>query len=253
MNIEAYKNAIPLIQKYNLSSIYELYDYTKWFETPSNFSLYNYGKGWVDEIGSLFSPHHFFWRDLENIVIPSTWKDKRTGIIFGIEKPYLYYDDNHDFYFCFRDSLVNQYGNKYQNEFSDRIFFFWDPQFPDILIKQLHLLKKAVIIDHKLTRKPIESCITKINNLVNNPITTQSGYNVSPVYRIVNALSVKSPKSNNIYLSNRDKYFLNCRNSSMFELYSQGIKDIKKRLNTTSLPSILSKKYIIGNRNEIHY
>jgi hypothetical protein len=251
MNIEAYKNAFTLIEKYNLSSIYETFDYTKWFENPANFSLFEYGEKWVDEMGSLFSPHHFFWRDLEEIIIPNSWKDKKTGIIFGIEKPYLFYEKP-NLYFSFKDSLVNQYGNRYHSEFSDRVFFFWDPTFPDILKKQLHLLKKAVFLQHKLSRKPIEECIDIINNLVNTPVLS-SGHNLSPVYNIENALKVKSPKSSNIYLSNRDKFFFNCKNTEMFDLYSIGIKSIKTRLDTFQLPVIYSKKYIIGNRNEIVY
>lgn len=244
MNIEAYKNAFPLIAKYNLSSIYETIDYTKWFDDVSKFSLYDYGNSWIDEIGSLFSPHHYFWRDLEELIVPISWRNKKTGIIFGIEKPYLFYENN-NFYFSFKDLLVNQYGNRYQSLFSDRVFFFWDHTFPYILIKQLNLLKKTTIMYHELTKQPIEECLFNVNNLVNNPIITKDGYNLSPVYKIENILNVKSPKSTNIYLSNRDKFFLSCKNTEIFDFYSSGVKNIKKRLNTLQLPIIFSKKYII--------
>jgi hypothetical protein len=245
MNIEAYKNAFSFIKKYNLSSIYETFDYTKWFDIPSNFSIYEHGESWIDEIGSLFSPHHFFWRDLEEIVVPNSWRSKRTGIIFGIEKPYLFYEDS-NFYFCFRDSLVNQYGNRNHSQFSDRVLFFWDPTYPQILVKQLHLLKKATLISHKLSRKPINECLENVIKLIHNPVISANGSNSSPVYTIQNALQVKSPKSSNIYLSNRDRYLLNCKNTEIFSFYSSGIKSIKNRLNTFYLPSILSKRYLIG-------
>jgi len=251
MNIEAYKNAFPFIKKYNLSEIYETFDYTKFFNSLSNFHLTEYGHNWVDKIGSFFSVHNFFWHNLEEIVIPNLWRNKKTGIIFGIERPYLFYDSqNGKFYFSFKDTLINSYGNRYNSLYSDRLFFFWDVNFPNILLKQLHLIKNSCLIHHTSSKKSIEECLNDINRISNTPILTEDGRNVSAVYNIKNSLTVKSPKSSNFYFSHRDRYLMDHTNSEIFKFYINGMKNIKARLGNKSLsierlPIIYSKRYYL--------
>jgi len=251
MNIEAYKNAFPLIKKYNLSEIYEVFDYTKLFDNPSNFMLNEYGHNWIDKVGSYFSLHHFFWHNLEEIIVPNSWRDKKTGIIFGMDKPYLFFDlSNNKFYFSFRDSVINSYGNRYSSLYSDRLFFYWDINFPDILLKQLHTIKNKCLLYHSLSKKPIDVCLHLINDLISTPVLTEDGRNVSLVYDIKNPLSVKSPKSSNFYLSNRDRYILSKKDTEMFKLYLRGIQNMKRRLEgkipiSKNLPVIYSRRYYL--------
>jgi sporulation protein YlmC with PRC-barrel domain len=89
-----------------------------------------------------------------------------------------------------------------------------------------------------------------INDLISNTVLTEDGRNVSLVYDIKNALSVKSPKSSSFYLSNRDRYILSKKDTEMFKLYLRGIQNMKRRLEgkipiSKNLPVIYSRRYYL--------
>jgi hypothetical protein len=126
-NGETYLNSFPYINELGLNNITEIFDYTKMYGSPENFSLYRMGDNWINEIGTRFSPHHWFWRDLEEFVVPTSHKDKKVAIIFGKEKPHLlrnYPKNNINVGFRFFDIALSDYGNpikKFNN--IDRINF----------------------------------------------------------------------------------------------------------------------------------
>lgn len=242
MNIEAYKNAFPYIQKLGLQSIHEVIDYTKYFANPNQLSLFHYGNDWTNELGNWLSPHHLFWRDIENLVIPSSWKDKKTALVFGIERPYPFeYAEGH-YRFAFKDILVTTYGNKRGTEFCDRVFFYWDVNFPDIVVKQLHVIKNVCEGLHLRTKQSREDCLAQVKRVVEQPRWV-NGRDLSPIYNIANPLVVKSPKSTDKLLSARDRYFVKATSSTIYDFYSAGINYYKSKLGADQVPPIFTKYY----------
>ena len=69
-NGELYHNAFPYVKELGLESITQVVDYTTLFQDVNNFSVALYNENWVDEIGAWFSPHNWFWKDVERHVVP---------------------------------------------------------------------------------------------------------------------------------------------------------------------------------------
>jgi len=71
-------------------------------------------------------------------------KGKTVGIIFGIDKPRLYFDHTSDKYFSyFLDIVANtaiSENGQYSNIATE--FFYWTPDLPEMVVKQAHMLKK---------------------------------------------------------------------------------------------------------------
>jgi hypothetical protein len=207
-NGELYHNAFPYLKQLGLEHITQVCDYTSLFDKPENFSIYNYGNNWVDVIGTRFSPHNWFWRDIDKYVVPKELKDKKVAIVLGREKPYVFFRDdngNASFGFRFSDTAIFDYGNSYTFENCDRINFYWDQHYPFILIKQMHVLKR-----HFLT----------FNNIENKD---------EIIYNLKRPLVFKSPKSQSIYLSLRDNFLINKKNSSIYKFYFDGLHLYNKR------------------------
>ena len=232
-NGELYHNVFPYLKELGLESISEVYDYTNYFNNVKNFSLYQYGSDWVDVTGSWYSPHNWFWRDLEDYVIPKQWKDQKVAIIFGRDKPSLFYE-NTRIGFYFRDNPVNSYGNISGKNNSDRINFYWDPTYPEILLKQLHVLKNAYLIsknegyDHEIS-------IPTINNMTINQL----------VYNLRRPILFKSPKSKDKLLSLRDNYLKEKTNSEVYSFYSNGLNKISKQIGAGEVYATKSQFYDI--------
>jgi hypothetical protein len=213
-NGEIYHNAWPYLKELGLESITQTIDYSKMFDKIDNFTISQYGSDWVDYTGGWFSPHNWFWRDLERHIVPSEWKELKVAIIFGRDKPTLFPSptDNRPSRFCFRDTPVNSYGNSGGFENQHRINFYWDPDFPQILIKQLHVLKKACQTEFKLGYDKTQG------------VNTFSGISTNQlIYNLRRPLFFKSLKSNTGRLSLRDAFFINKKNSEIYDFYSSGI------------------------------
>lgn len=244
-NGELYHNAFPYLKELGLDSITQICDYTKYFDNVKNFSISSYDEKWVDKIGGWFSPHNWFWKDLENHVIPKEWRNKKTAIIMGKDKPGLFYSPKFPTEkftktgiklnsFCFRDTPVNSYGNSNGIDNIERINFYWDPYYPNILIKQLHMLYKVY-----------NSCLTSDYD-ESSGVTIYGKLNTNDIiYNLKKPLAFKSPKSLTSILSLRDNYLLNKKNSDVYDLYKTGIDFINSNLNLRKLPVIQTKHYSI--------
>lgn len=187
-NGEVYHNIFPYLKELGLESITQVCDYSLLFNDPSNFSIFQYGDDWVNQVNSWYSPHNWFWRDLEKYVVPEKYKDKKVAIIFGKDKPEL-----KDGLFRFTDTRVNSYAYTESLSYAKRINFYWDPEYPQILVKQLHILSRS-----KLTPDEV-------------------------VYNLKRPLLFKSPKSPSNVISLRDKFLLNKMDSSIFDFYKSGV------------------------------
>jgi len=217
-NGELYHNVFPYLKELGLEHITQVCDYTSLFDKVINFSVNNYGENWIDVIGTRLSPHNWFWRDIEKHVVPIEWRKQRVAIIFGKDKPNVVWSNN-KFGFCFTDIVINNYGNIMKNENCDRINFYWDPNYPYALIKQLHVLKKAyeASIDIKDTD--------------------------SIVYNLKNPLKFKSPKSPYNYLSLRDNFIISKKDSDVYKLYFNGLKYLYKKVGIQNQQIVYSKFY----------
>ena len=243
-NGELYHNAFPYLKDLGLENITQVCDYTEYFDKIDNFTITKYHNEWVDFIGPWFSPHHWFWRDMEKFVVPSNFQNKRVATIFGIDKPILDYDHERGpagksvlTGFRFRDTACCDYGQyDKQTEKSnyDRINFYWDPNFPQILIKQLHVIKRVYDIEYTNSYDPVIG-----SQYLSGMSTDQI------VYDLKRPLSFKSPKSKTNIISLRDNYLMNKKDSRVYSIFSSGLERIYKTIDRNTLTTVTSKFYRI--------
>jgi hypothetical protein len=237
-NGELYHNVFPYLRELGLENITQVVDYSEIFSSPEKLSILKFGENWVDQLGGWFSPHNWFWYDLERYVIPPAYADKKVAIVFGRDKPSLHSDtstgDNlNGFYF--RDTPLTSYGNISGHSNFNRINFYWDPTYPNILLKQLHVLyqyrqqQKQYEFDHELGAHIL-------GNLSVNDI----------VYSLKRKIIFKSKKSPTNKFSLRDMFLLNKKDSDVFKMYQQGMTYIEGKIPSTSrLSPIVSRFYKI--------
>ena len=222
-NGEIYLNAFPYLKELGLDSITQVIDYTEHYGKIETFSAYNLGESWVEEIGSRFSPHHWFWRDLDRFVIPKQFEDKKVAIIWGTDKPNLRIKNGVKS-FRFIDTAITSYGRTNQPFRSNitNINFYWDPNYPLILLKQLHVIKN---LELPLTPKPV----------------------VNLIYNLKKPLIYKSGKTIGFLIAKRDMFLMNHKDTKIFDFYKQGIKKLEEYFPDSykNLPSIDSKYYAI--------
>jgi hypothetical protein len=217
-NGELYHNSFPYLKELGLESITQTIDYTKMFDDVSQFSIYEYGDTWMEQIGSKYSPHNWFWRDLDRYVVPDSQRDKKIGIIFGCDKPYLY-EHNNKKIFCFMDTPLSSYGrfNPSKRYNTDYINFYWDPTYPNILMKQLHILKNGWQQGHDFANKS--------------------------VYNLRKPLIYRSAKSVSPFLSSRDSYLKTKHDNKLYEFFKSSVLPVQHLEN--NLRNIGSKFYAI--------
>ena len=216
-NGELYHNAFPYIVQLGLQSITQTYDYTDYFENANNFSVYNYGEQWVENVGPWFSPHNWFWQDIHKYVVPANMMDKKVALVWGKDKANLSIrDGSHGF--SFSDVAALSYGGNIYSNNIDRINFYWDPHNPLLIIKQVHELSKH-------------------NEYINPNI----------LYNLKTGLRFKSPKSPTNILSLRDNFLRKKLDSNIFDFYKAGIKNMNSKIDPkVDLKPILSRFYPIN-------
>jgi hypothetical protein len=194
----------------------------------------------VNEIGAWFSPHNWFWRDIEQYIVPSQFKNKKVALIFGKDKPSLFSGSGDGILngFYFRDTPCMSYADIGQSESIKRINFYWDPDNTNILIKQLHVLRRMYELHSNISYNHIFSVPTiggvDINNIV---------------YNLKKPLLYKSPKSKSNLISIRDNYLKGKQNSDVFFLYQSGLKRIDREVGALNMVPILSRFYSILGKN----
>jgi hypothetical protein len=214
-NGELYHNAFPYLKTLGLDNITQICDYTTMFSSVKNFNIQKFGENWIDEIGPWYSPHNWFWYEIEEHVIPSDIGNKKVGMIFGRDKPSIFYENNRPG-FMFRDTPILSYGGNRMTSAADRINFYWDPSYTNILLKQLHVM--------------LSSGLTNPDKVV---------------YNLKNTPIFKSGKSPTNLLSLRDKYLLNNTNSEVFEFWKLGMKNIQRQVDLKDVKPLFSKFYTL--------
>lgn len=232
-NGELYHNAFPYINELGLAGITEKHDYSELFADPTVFSVMQHDHDWIDLTGGWFSPHNWFWRDIEKHVIPKNIGSKKVGLIFGRDKPMLANGK-----FNFIDTPVTSYGNSLGTKNCDRINFYWDPKAPNILLKQLHLLNKV-------------SAINGMSRGYNSELGAQTFGKIDInriIYDLKRPLVFKSPKSVSRLISRRDAFlFKGSRDEQIFKRHAAGLKKLQDRVGLDKLATagINSRSYEI--------
>ena len=227
-NGELYKNAFSYIKELDLGATTEIYDPTTGYDAiDKNFSVLQYGNDWIDQMGGWFDPTMWHWRDIEKQIIPSNIGSKKVGIIFGKDKPTLY-----DSKFSFTDAVLTCYGNVQNTENASRINFYWDHEYPEILLKQLHILKKIQDAGAVISFNSAEGA-QNFSGVSTNKI----------LYKLKKPLLFKSPKSNSMIFTPRLKHILENKNSDVYKRYMLGIEQVEKRIGLKNIKPISSQLY----------
>jgi len=222
-NGEVYKNAFPYLNQLGLESITQVIDNTELYGDITKFSIYETGDDWASHIGSRYSPHHFFWRDLDRYVVPTEYQDKKIAIIWGTDKPYLKKVGRKTL-FSFRDGALTSYGRFNQPFRSNvnNINFYWDPTYPMILLKQLHALNYYQGYIGQFSRVSIAHVL----------------------YSLKVPLNFISPKSPDIYVGKRDQFLLTKGASDILNFHQAGLRAIQD-IDMAQFKMIDSKEYAI--------
>lgn len=252
-NGEIYRNCVPTLNMMNLKNTKITYhDYTKFFDTPEKFIAYNNIDKKYQIVDTWFSPNELWWSTPSFLNIDNSKKKK--GVVFGIDKPnFCVFSEDEDSkkskrFMWFNALSVACNGNHtLYNQYSENLnreFFYWTPEMPQILIKQLHMISKfydeIVVINKKISNDVFYSNYTTIIEKII--------YN-----KIKNPLNFKSSKSSNNILSLRDNYIVKNKNSKIYDDYIKQVAWAQKNSLTMVARNgifykndIRSRKYFIN-------
>jgi hypothetical protein len=216
-NGELYHNSFPYLKELGLESITQVCDYSEYFGNVKNFSIYNYDTEWVEHIGTRYSPNNWFWEDIHKYVVPSNMENKRVALIWGKDRTTLFNAGNKSG-IVFNDMVCLSYGSNIKIPGIDKINFYWDPNYTNILVKQLHVL------------------------------TNYKNYNTygQILYNLKKPLIYKSPKSVSAFISLRDQFLLKHRSSDIFDFYKQGLKRASTKIDIQAQLAVRSNLYTIS-------
>lgn len=235
-NTDLYRNAFPLLKTLNLPNTkITVIDYTKLFRDINQFSLIQkYEVEWIKHIGTHKSPHNLFWNNFRKFVGPNN--TKKTAWIMGVEKAIVLYDKHYKPYVVFNDANINNYGMNYIDENFKRINFYCDadPESINIQIKQAHVYHNAM----KLASWDIKR---KVLATQSNRLLTKNKL----FYQPKNPLIFQSEKSNNSFLSARDQFLLNNKNSDIYQSYISAVFTDKKYFQVDGGKGYYTKPYYI--------
>jgi len=235
-NTDLYRNAFPLLKTLNLPNTkITVIDYTKLFRDISQFSLIQkYETEWMKHIGTHKSPHNLFWSNFRKFVGPNN--TKKTAWIMGVEKVIVQYDKYNNPYVIFNDATINNYGMNYVDENFERVNFYCDgdPESVKIQIKQAHVYHNAITSSSwDIKRKVLATHSNRL--LTKNKL----------FYQPKNPLMFQSVKSNNSFLSVRDQYLLNKKNSDIYQSYISAISIDQNYFRTEGGRGYYTKPYYI--------
>jgi len=141
-NFETFNVAMPYVEKHlkDKTTKITVIDQTKYtfdyWNIVNKFDFVHYNN-------YNFSPNNLA-RQYAKAHLPIFDESKSVAYITGIDKPCIVYNDG-DTYFHFTDCIDTtvsyMYHDKRKTKHIDE-FFFWTPNFPKIVIKQSHVLKK---------------------------------------------------------------------------------------------------------------
>lgn len=232
-NGEVYFVSHPYIKELGLESITQYIDYTEYFKNFDQLSISKYGSDWIHYAGHWFSPYNFFWRDFPKFVIPKGLENKKVAIILGRDKPALSMDGRQRLGFKFCDAELRSHGDIKSADNYDIINFYWDHNFPLLLIKQLHILKKAFYIKRTIRKDKMHG-VQVISDMSVNDLV----YDIKKP--IIHQTKGKSP-----LFSIRDEYLINKKDADVYKFYMAGMNKFNQKIGLNGYTSFLTKFYRI--------
>lgn len=209
---------------------------------------------WFWEAGSRFGPDALVRNRFHKIFHEHNdmlYKGKRVGFIYGVDKPRLFRDDK-NIYMSFLDIILTT-GTNNQNDilgetWENDEYFYWNPNFPEIPIKQAHMVMDALRISNDY------SMVTHLNN--NGSMHTPG------LYQIVNRIiypdwnhglwQIKKPTSATYH--EMSQWFLES-NTPEFNKWESSLKELQKQIGSKwfnngtvrdGLSGHISKLYKVG-------
>ena len=234
MNGDIYNNVFPTLNHLHLPNTkITIKDYSEEFKDFYSSSIAKqYGTEWYKNCGSYFSIHNYFWMNIKNVL---KIKNEKTAIVFGADKPSLYVKDN-KFYYRFNDLSMFDYGGIPLIGNTKRINFYTSHDSTELMRKQFHTLMniqkeisarggKWVINDQDIMKKIIYP-------------------------KMRHPLIFQSSKSKNNIIARRDSFILNKKDSDVYKIYVEGLRNFKKDMKG-SLPTLqtnfMSREYYLGD------
>jgi hypothetical protein len=89
---------------------------------------------------------------------------KRIAVVWGIDKPTMRYAQNGDIYTVLSDISINVADAPFDKNYPNvnRVLFYWSPDFPELMVKQVHILAEFA---HRPENKWLRDLIKKIGAL----------------------------------------------------------------------------------------
>lgn len=159
-------------------------------------------------------------------------RGKRTAVVFGVDKPKLCIRDNK---YCvyFVDVVANSFrGGWNRPEYTnlDYIFFYWDSDLPEIIIKQAHLIKNWFEANPML--KPILQW-------PNHDYNKRQAYEIitrSIIYPKWDLNSFQCSKTTSVVWSEWDHWFFqDYKDTVIYQNWMQGINYVEKNIDARFL------------------
>lgn len=182
---------------------------------------------------------------------------KKIGLIFGVDKPPIFYDQSR-FYVSFLDDTVHCQGASWYDYDDDRVsseYFYWSPESIKILIKQAHIVKRwflqhPALLHLLLPTRPDRTHLYDILNRL--------------VYPKFDPLIWQVQKQNEIIATPEDIWFVQQKETTGFrrwldivQAYSSAVQSLRQRhgieilkehlggLEINRLHGCWSKKYFV--------
>lgn len=206
-NGELYYNCFPTLNSLKLKGTkITVCDYSLLFDKPQNLSMFNSLETKHNVLDVWMSPHHWWWHELEK-----QFDIENACVIFGVDKPVYNWDsDLRRGFFEFPSNLVSFYGHRpsYKQQYKlNREFFYWTPDLPQILIKQLYVVD-SFFKSHVLTNTiPSYQFFNEQTKIVNRLVYSE----------LKNKLVFVAPKSKSTIFSLRDKFLLKKQSSEIYK------------------------------------
>ena len=241
-NGDIYQNAFPTLNSMNLPNTkITVADYTEHFTDPNNFTLIKkYGNEWTNHIGGFKSVHNLFWYDLKKFIGKNN--NKNTCYIMGSDKPgYNYLDKS----IRFNDLSVNDYGANYLDENFTRINFYngTDDLVIKIMVKQGHTVMKLDNIFWKMFDE--QEKIAHPSLLTELVFLDRTKRMNAILYNLKTPLKFESTKSMYSTLSARDLFMLSKKDSEMYRMFLEGMKNISSFGNVNKKYCFWSQPYYL--------
>ena len=156
-----YLNAFPVLKSLNFPNTkITIFDFSENYNNPLSFPIIcNNGNDWYKKIGGYYGMWHFSW----NSIFEKYFNNKKTAIIFGIEKPFLHYNlKTNGIYLYYGDKSLTAYifkgdGSLPQHENVSKINFYTSAESTDIMKKQAHAIIKFQKNVNKICNSPFST------------------------------------------------------------------------------------------------